>query len=162
MKKGVTLKNIFFLYLIILSLFNFSLNIEESELKDGDTINVTTKEEKHISFTLSAQLKNDLQNSYIHFYTYPQKADEINGQQIIYSSTEQNPNLSNAEKYSYKFSKNANLILTDPKDKINLSIKCMKYPCSYDLKVKFEKDYANLNLDESNNDGNSFLITPGN
>ena len=163
MKKGVTLKNIFFLYLIILSLFNFSLNIEESELKDGDTINVTTKEEKHISFTLSAQLKNDLQNSYIHFYTYPQKADEINGQQIIYSSTEQNPNLSNAEKYSYKFSKNANLILTDPKDKINLSIKCMKYPCSYDLKIKFEKDYANLNLDESNNYSNSYsYFVPGN
>ena len=163
MKKGVALKNIFFLELIILSLLNFSLNIEERELKDETIIHVTTHEEKHISFTVSTQLKNELQNSYIHFYAYLQNPDEINGQQIIYSSTEQNPNLSNAEKYSYKFSKYANLILTEPKDKINLSIKCMKYPCSYDLKVKFEKDYANLNLDESNNYSNSYsYFVPGN
>ena len=163
MKKGVALKNIFFLELIILCLFNFSLNIEESELKDETIIHVITHEEKHISFTVSNQLKNELQNSYIHFYAYLQNPNEINGQQIIYSSTEQNPNLSNAEKYSYKFSKYANLILTEPKDKINLSIKCMKYPCSYDLKVKFEKDYANLNLDESNNYSNSHsYFVPGN
>lgn len=164
MKKGVALKNIFLLELILLSLFNFSLNIEENELKDGDIIKVTDENEKHISFTLSDSLKEELKNSYIHFYTSPQKADEINGQQIIYSSTQQNPQLSNAEKYSYKFSKNANLILTVPKEnKINLSIKCMKYPCSYDLKVKFEKEYANLNLDDSNNYSNSFsYFVPGN
>ena len=163
MKKGVVLKNIFFIDLIILSLFTFSLNIEESELKEGTIIKGTTSEEKHISLTVSTQLKNDLQNSYIHFYTFPQESNEANGQQIIYSSTEQNPQLSNAEKYSYKFSKNANLILTEPKDKINLSIKCMKYPCSYELNVKFEKDYANLNLDESNNYSNSYsYFIPGN
>ena len=39
----------------------------------------------------------------------------------------------------------------------------MKYPCSYELKVKFEKDYANLNLDESNNYSNSYsYFVPGN
>ena len=133
---------------------------EAGELVSVETLTFNPIE---VDEAISTQLKNDLQNSYIHFYTFPQDSNEPNGQQIIYSSTEQNPQLSNAEKYSYKFSKNANLILTEPKDKINLSIKCMKYPCSYELKVKFEKDYANLNLDESNNYSNSYsYFIPGN
>lgn len=163
MEKGVILKNIFFLNLIILSLFNFSLNIEEIqqyELKDGDTLPINTQKEKHISFTLSDQLREEFKNSYIHFYANPQKADEINGIYFKYSSIK----IDSTENYSYKFSKNANLILTMPQvNNFYLSILCIKYPCSYDLKVKLEKDYVDLNLDESNNYSNSYsYFVPGN
>ena len=157
MKKNIFNKNIIFFY-ILLIIFKLSLN-EDINLSEGETPFFGVNEERYVSFYLNEEIKNKLNNTYIHFYTYPQNTDNINSQQIIFSSIKEKPQASNAENYSYKFSKNANLFINYNNIKNNnifyLTIKCFKYPCYFILVTKFEKNYANLNL----NDDYSYFIS---
>ena len=90
---------------------------------------------------------------YLHFSTEPLQNQNQALQQIIYSPNNTKPSMNNSEIYSFRFSKNANLIALAPKQtsKINIAIKCFKYPCSFNFTAKLEKNSANLYLDENKN-----------
>ncbi len=157
------LKNIF-IYIIIFSILRAANSIDdEIELTDNlysNTFNI--EKEKCFTFTLklSEQKKEQLKDSYIHFSTVSKKISDMNTQQIIYSSKNVCPTISNADSYSLKSSKNSDLFSKFPDtntDKLYLTVKCYSYPCSFDLKANIENEYVELNLD--NNDSYSYYST---
>ena len=90
---------------------------------------------------------------YLHFSTEPLQNQNQSLQQIIYSPNNTKPSMNNSEIYSFRYSRNANLITLAPNQtsKINIGIKCFKYPCSFNFTSKLEKNAANLYLDENKN-----------
>ena len=144
-------------FFLISNFINLSINSvsEEYKLNEIDVpkyiVFNNTEKEKYISFNLEfVNISSLIDSSYIHFSTFsnlPLNLADKNGQQIIYSSTEECPSTSNAERYSFKYLKNTDLFINFPNaTKIYLTIKCFKYPCSFNLKTQIEKDYAHLNI----------------
>ena len=124
-------------------------NLKEIQVPKFIDFNNIEKEE-YITFNikLSNEDISSLINSYIHFSTISVDSSDKNGQQIIYSSTEECPSISSAERYSFKYLKNAHLFINFKNNitQLHLTVKCFKYPCSFTFKGQIEKDYANLNL----------------
>ena len=161
---------LFFSSYFILSCINLSVNnvSEEYTLKEIDVAKYIplskTEKERYFSFNLKLQnISSLIDSSYIHFSTIstlPLNSSDKNGQQIIYSSTKECPSTTNAERYSFKYLKNADLFINFPNTtKIYLTIKCYKYPCSFSLKVQIEKDYANLNLNHASTFSYSYFAS---
>lgn len=153
-----------FIYIIIFSILRAANSIDdEIELTDNlysSTFNI--EKEKCFTFTLklSEQKKEQLKDSYIHFSTVSKKMSDMNTQQIIYSSKNSCPTISNEDSYSLKSSKNSDLFSKYPDtnpDKLYLTIKCYSYPCNFDLKANIENEYVELNLDD--NDSYSYYST---
>ena len=143
-------KSLLLLYLIIntINMFN-SLEAHEFINKNIPEIieynNI--KEDLNVIFKLSISDTSIYDNLILHFSTI--SSDIQNGQQILYSFNEFNPKMTNVEKYSNKYLSNSFLSINYPKnkDQIYLTIKCLKYPCSFTLKSIVE-DKNKLNLDE--------------
>ena len=149
-KKNSEFKAIISLY-ILFYIINFCSNqqMDEFKLEEIDKFYnksyIELKKEQCILYTLELSEYDKSQNFYIHFSTF----SNDNLQQIIYSSKEECPSTSNAEKYSYKYSKKSNLFINYPdNDKFYISLKCSEYPCSFDFSTKIEKEYAYLNIED--------------
>ena len=147
MKNNVLIKNIL-IFSILLSLINLSVTRDQITLKDlePEIRDFTIDKENYFDFYLELENESleNLSNSYIHFSTI--SSDKI-GQQILYSSSE----ITNPERYSFKYSTNAHLFSNVPnRESFFLAIKCFKYPCSFKLSAQIEKDYANLNFNDLN------------
>ena len=153
-KKHDLIKNILF-YFLILCYIHLSINSssEEYKLKEIEVPKYIAfnniQDEKYITFNLelsNEDISSD-KNYYFHFSTFPVDSSDKNGQQIIYSSTKEMPSISNADRYSFKYLEKSHLFVNFQNiNELYLTIKCYKYPCSFNLKTQIEKDYANLNL----------------
>ena len=159
------LKNLLFLY-ILFSTINLAINIASvsitiSELEKSYTQKYSINGDYCFDYSLQFDLSNTsninstiLKNSYVHISLNSEKSKA----QIIFSSTEQCPTISKAEKYSYKYSEKANFFMHYPNsDRFHIAIKCFSYPCDFTLNSRVEKDYANLDLYEV--DSNSYFTT---
>ena len=112
------------------------------------------KIEQETSFSLDVTIPDNSSISYyLHFSTEPLNNQNQDLQQIIYSPTNTKPSMTNSDIYSFRFSRNANLVALAPKQtsKIYLTVKCFKYPCSFNFNAKLDKNGANLYLDETKN-----------
>ena len=84
---------------------------------------------------------------------------ENNKIQIIFSSKEECPSLSQGEKYTFKYSKISHFFINYPDfDNFHITLKCLSYPCNFTLYSKIEKDYANLNLYDTHS--YSYFVSP--
>ena len=149
-------KNILFLY-ILFSTINLAINISSesiiiSELEKSYTQKYSINKDYCFDYSLQFDLSNSsninstiLKNSYIHISLNSEKSKA----QIIFSSTEQCPTISKAEKYSYKYSEKANFFMHYPNsDQFYITVKCLSYPCDFTLNSRVEKDYAKMDLSE--------------
>lgn len=149
-------KLLFYIIFFFLLKLSFTQNIEEIilSLENPYSNNFTNiQNELHITLNLNDSNISSSSNSYLHFSTFPLNSKNPDYQQILFSNSSINneyPSNKNTPQYSYKFSKNANLITlfpsTNESKKSYLTIKCLKYPCSFNFKASIEKDNANLNL----------------
>ena len=161
-------KNIIFLYLFF-SIINLSLNIiiENVILSELETLyskQYTIEGDFCLDYSLQFNINNlanindidstVLKNSYIHISTI----SENNKAQILFTSQNECPTITDAEKYSYKYSQKSNFFMNYPDfDEFYITIKCFSYPCEFTLYSKVEKDYANLNIYET--DSYSYFVT---
>ena len=90
---------------------------------------------------------------YIHFTTDPISEQNLDLQQIIFSPEIDKPSTNDSDSYSFRFSRNANLItgISNETSQVYLIIKCFEYPCSFNFKAAIEINKANLYLDETHN-----------
>ena len=152
----IRLKPLLIIFALLTNITNLSL-IEDVISKEMPYKQVfyEIREEQYISLTLKDYTPSLIIN-YLHFSTYPINSKLFNMQQIIYSNElidNKYPSTNSSDKYSFKFSKNANLftILFDNTEKIYLTIKCNEYPCSFNFEANIEEENANLKLEEDNN-----------
>ena len=153
-------KLLFYIIFFISLNLSFSQNIEEITLSLENPYSekfTNIQKELHITLNFNDLNISSLSNSYLHFSTFPINEKNPDYQQLLFSNSSINnefPSNKNTPQYSYRFSKNANLITLFPSSneskKSYLTIKCLKYPCSFNFKASIEKDYANLNLYDEN------------
>ena len=145
-------KSLLFFYILIGFIFQFSLTDEDISPEQ-----IYTYLFNSIDSPQSLKLKlNKPDNSiyYLHFSTWPNTPQSLDLQQIIYSSEKEEPLINESEAYSFKFSSKANLITLDPNktdNTIYLTLRCLKYPCSFNFKAALEKNTPILSLDETHN-----------
>ena len=148
-------KSLFLYYILIAFIFQFSLTDDEihsfSPTEPYTDVFDNIQQEIDLKLILN---KPDSSIYYLHFSTWPNTKQSLDLQQIIYSSEIEKPLIKDAESYSFKFSSKANLITLDPNKEDNtiyLTIRCLKYPCSFNFKAALEKDTPILYLDETHN-----------
>ena len=148
-------KSLFLYYILIAFIFQFSLTDDEihsfSPTEPYTDVFNNIQQEIDLKLILN---KPDSSIYYLHFSTCPNTTQSLDLQQIIYSSEIEKPLIKDAESYSFKFSSKANLITLDPNKEDNtiyLTIRCLKYPCSFNFKAALEKDTPILYLDETHN-----------
>ena len=147
-------KLLFYIIFFFLLKLSFTQNIEEINLslENPYSSNFTNiQKELHITLNLNDSNISSSSNSYLHFSTFPLNSKNPEYQQILFSNSSINneyPSNKNTPQYSYKFSKNANLItlfpFTNESKKSYLTIKCLKYPCSFNFKASIEKDTCTI------------------
>ena len=141
--------NLFLFYFLIFSIvFQFSLadEIDPDKSYSQNYENII----KEINLTLSInKQKSKTSGYYLHFKTIPLNPKNPDFQQIIYSSLKERPSTRDTYNYSFRYSTYANLAVFAPNDTdtIYLTIKCLKYPCSFNFEAMMEKNCINLTLD---------------
>ena len=144
----------FLIYYILISfLFQIFLSIDEPMITPKESYqSFFTDKNSEINIAINTSLPN---NSiyYLHLSTEPYNNQSQDLQQIIFSSETEKPSANDSNIYSYRYSRNANLItlISNETSQIYLTVKCFKYPCSFNFKAEIQKDKANLYLDETHN-----------
>ena len=143
--------------LYTLLLISLSLSLESSiqfqPLNENSTDPVLVSksfsdisETQYISY--SFETNNTLKDSIFHFWTH--STNSKISTQLIFSTTLEKPTIENADQYSWKYYGDTHLYFNASKisNKMFLTIKCNKYPCSFDLNTKQEKSNGLLELGE--------------
>ena len=140
-----------FLFILFIFQFSFSSNdtISPEKIYTTTFTNITTNE----TFSLDLDVPSWTSNYYLHFSTSPLTANSTDMQQIIYSPEREIPTPENAGNFSFRYSRNAKLIALAPNEmnKIYITLRCFKYPCSFNFSVRLEKDLAYLDWNENQN-----------
>ena len=148
------IKSLFLNFILISFLFQFSLTQDDPTLSPAQPYETSFSDitsEQYITLKLN---KPDESIYYLHFSTSPSTPQSSDLQQIIFSSKTEKPIINETEEYSFKFSRKANLIIPDPKKEDNttyITIRCLKYPCSFNFKASMEQNTPILTLDETHN-----------
>ena len=141
-----------FSYIVFTIMLQYSLTDTPLISLDKPYNNSLTNIEAELHLTLQInKTKND--TCYLRFSTSPLSPSSKDVQQIIFSTENNLPSTKNTEQYSFKFLRYADLITFAPNntDTIFLSIKCLKYPCSFNFNAKMEKDLVNYTINENQN-----------
>ena len=148
-----------FRYLLFYSIFlsfitKFSLASEDPIKITNETyIKNITNITQDLTLIIQIPPVNFTSLFYLHFSTSPLNNKSQDLQQIIYSSENEAPTTNNSDEYSFRYSRNANLIVVASNDtnQTYAKIRCFKYPCSFQFIVKLELESASLDLNENTN-----------
>ena len=148
-------KSILIYYIITSFLFQSFLSIDEPTITPEEPYNkVYTNIASEQNLIMSVSLPDNNDNIYyLHFSTEPTSSQSQDLQQIIFSPEKDKPSTIDSDSYSFRFSRNANLmtLISNETSQIYLTIKCFKYPCSFKFKAELEINMLNLYLDEAYN-----------
>ena len=141
-------KSILIYYIIISFLFQSFLSIDEPTITPEEPYNkVYTNIASEQNLIMSVSLPDNNDNIYyLHFSTEPTSSQSQDLQQIIFSPEKDKPSTIDSDSYSFRFSRNANLmtLISNETSQIYLTIKCFKYPCSFKFKAELEINMLNL------------------
>ena len=148
-------KSILIYYIITSFLFQSFLSIDEPTITPEEPYNklyTNIASEQNLIMSVSLPDNND-NIYYLHFSTEPTSSQSQDLQQIIFSPEKDKPSTIDSDSYSFRFSRNANLmtLISNETSQIYLTIKCFKYPCSFKFKAELEINMLNLYLNEAYN-----------
>ena len=154
-------KSLLIYYILISFLIQSFLSIDDPIITPDQPYNTkyeNINSEQNLTIKIenltSSPLPYDEDNIYyVHFTTDPISAQNQDLQQIIFSPEIDKLSTNDSDSYSFRFSRNANLItvISNETNQIFLTIKCFEYPCSFNFKAAIEVNKANLYLDEMHN-----------
>ena len=144
------LNKFLFSYIIFSIILQYALTDEIPQI-GVDTPYTSTFQSIDKEAYLSAKINKPVNNNstlYLQFRTSPLTQNSLDAQQIIYSSEKEKPSTKDTDEYSFRYYTNADLAVFAPSDTdtIYLTIKCLKYPCSFNFDAKMIENYINLTL----------------
>ena len=151
----IRIKSFLFYFVLFSFLVKSFLTAEPPQIKPDQSY--TTKYEgasSKIELEMDVEIPDSSKSSYyLHFSTSPINDQSQDLQQILFSTESSASSTKETEIYSFRYSRNANLITLADKNttQIFVTIICFKYPCSFNFIAKLEENMANLNLEEMNN-----------